>query len=203
MQKWFKRKRVIWLSLATIVALLLIEGFVARPAHEVTTPGATSLRTTALQTSVTYYSYPLPASQSIEEVRCTLFRLRSGYTPRCTPDAASAYLPTVAQSPNTLYLLWVGCVDWHGAGDVIKWQGYNVEFLPSGRKLIIHCYVAEPWITFHQRVFGSVALIPATLLLVPTDSMGPGPIQIVEDDRQEHLVGDRSYESPLGSATIS
>ncbi|HEY8813825.1 MAG TPA: hypothetical protein VIP57_01790 [Candidatus Dormibacteraeota bacterium] len=203
MRKWFTRKRVIWLSLATIVALLLIDGFVARPAHEVTTPGAMSLKTTAVPTNVTYYSYPLPASQSIEDVRCHLWRARNGDTPPCTPDAASAYLPSAVQSPNTLYLLWVGCVDWHGAGDIIKWQGYNVEFLPSGRKLIIHCYVAEPWITFHQRVFGVAALIPATLLLVATDSMGSGPIQIVEDDRQEHLVGDRSIESPLGSAVIS
>jgi hypothetical protein len=196
------RKRAIWLSLAAIVAFLLVDGFVARPAHEVSTSGATPLKAAAVTTDITDYSYPAPVSQSISDLRCQLWVDRFANTP-CPPDVSSQYLASIAQTANTLYVIWVGCVDWSGSGDVINWQGYNLEFLPSERKLIIHCYVAEPWITFHERLFGSVAQIPATLLLVPTDSMGPGPIQIIEDDRQEHLVGDQSSESPLGSATIS
>jgi hypothetical protein len=203
MRKWFTRKRVIWLSLGAIVVFLLVDGFIARPAHEVSTSGATPLKAAAVATDIHDYSYyPVPVSQSISGLRCQLWMDRFANTP-CPADVASQYLASIAQTANTLYVIWVGCVDWHGAGDVINWQGYNLEFLPSERKLIIHCYVAEPWITFHERLFGAVAQIPAMLLLVPTDSMGPGPIQIIEDDRQEHLFGDQSSEFPLGSATIS
>ena len=202
MGKWFTPKRVIWLSLAVIVAFLLVDGFVARPAHDVNTPGATPLKAATVTTDITYYSYPLPASQSISDLRCRLWTERFADTP-CPIDVSSKYLPSVAQAANTLYVLWFGCIDWSGAGAIINWQGYNLEFLPSERKLFLHCYVAEPWIAFHERLYGVAAQIPAVLLLVPTSSMGPGPIQIIEDDRQEHLVGDQSAESPLGTATIS
>jgi hypothetical protein len=202
MGKWFTRKRVIWLSVATIVALLLLEGLAAKPAHEVHTPGATALKAVAVATNLPYYSNANPASQSISDLRCQVARARNATTP-CPPDMASPYLPSVAQSPNTLYLLWIGCIDWHGGGEIIEWQGYNIEFLPDERKLVIHCYTAEPWIAFHQSLYGVAASPIVNLLMVPTGSMGPGPIMIVEDDRREHLVGDQSIESPIGRTVIS
>ena len=68
---------------------------------------------------------------------------------------------------------------------------------------MIHCYVAEPWITHHETLFGVAALARVSLLVVPTVAMGPGAIQVVEDDRIEHLVGDQSTEFQVATATIS
>ena len=68
---------------------------------------------------------------------------------------------------------------------------------------MLHCYVAEPWITIHRTEFGVAAQSTENLLVVPASSMGHGTIQIVEDDRLEHLVGDQSTESTYATATIS
>jgi hypothetical protein len=202
MGKWFTPKRVIWLSFAAIVVFLLADGFIARPAYEVHTPGATPLKVAAVTTDITYNSYPTPAGESISELRCQLWLARFANTP-CPTDVSSRYLASIAQTVNTLYVLWFGCVDWLGAGRIINWQGYNLEFLQSERKLIVHCYIAEPWLAYHERLYGVSGVLPAILLLVPTDSMGSGPIYIIEDDRQEHLVGDQSTEFTIGSAMIT
>jgi hypothetical protein len=102
-----------------------------------------------------------------------------------------------------LYVPWTGCISWSGSGAITNWQGFNLEYLRSGRELVIHCYVAEPWITHHETLRGVAAIPSLSLLIVPTGSMGSGTIQIIEDDRLEHLVGDQSTEFPLASATIS
>ena len=202
MRIWLTRKRIVWLSITAIVAFLLVDGFVAKPAHEVHTAGGRPLKATVLITDIRFFFRTVPASQSISELRCQLWAETRPNTP-CPADVASTYLNLVGQAPNTLYVLWVGCVDWHGSGAIIKWQGYNLEYMPSERKLVIHCYVAEPWITHHPTLFGSAAIPAQTLLMVPTESMGRGTIQIIEDDRLEHLIGDQSTEFALGTVTIS
>jgi hypothetical protein len=207
MRKWFTRKRVIWLSITAVLAFLLVDGFGSRPAHEVHTPGATALNAVAVRTDIPYYYKTVPASQSISGLRCQVWSGLRANGPEanrpCTAELSITYLPSVTQDPNTLYLLWTGCIDWSGAGAIIKWQGYNLEYVPSERKLVLHCYVAEPWITMHETMFGSAAISVETLLIVPTGSMGSGTIQIAEDDRLEHLVGDQSTEATFATATIS
>jgi hypothetical protein len=201
MRTWLTRKRVIWLSITTVVAFLLVDGFGSKPAHDVRTPGATPLKAAVGTTDIRNFFFPVLSSQSISDLLCQAWG-RTYPNTSCPADLSSTYHASVTQAPNTLYVLWVGCIDWHGAGEIIKWQGYNLEYVPSERKLVIHCYVAEPWITHHPTMFGTVGLAPQTLLVVPTSSIAPGTIQIVEDDRLEHLVGDQSTESTLGTATI-
>jgi len=207
MRKWFTRKRVIWLSITAAVAFLAVDGFGSKPAHEVHTPGATALKAVAVRTDIPDYYKTVPASQSISTLRCQVWSGLHANGPDantpCTAELSSTYLASVTQAPNTLYLLWIGCIDWSGAGAIINWQGYNLEYVPSERKLVIHCYVAEPWITMHQTMFGAASIPYDTLLVVPTSSMGNGTIQIVEDDRLEHLVGDQSTEATFATATIS
>jgi hypothetical protein len=208
MPKWLTRKRVIWLSITAVVAFLLVDGFGTKPAHEVHTPGATPLKAAVVSTDIRYYYKTVPASQSISTLRCQVWvGLHPDPAlypnPPCSTDLSSTYFASVTQAPNTLYFLWIGCIDWSGAGAIINWQGYNLEYVPSERKLVLHCYVAEPWLTIHPTMFGSAATSIETLLIVPTSSMGPGTIQIVEDDRLEHLVGDQSTESTFATTTIS
>jgi hypothetical protein len=80
--------------------------------------------------------------------------------------------------------------------------GFNAEYFGADRTLILHCYFARPWLWQHPPS-GVYALEPMLLLLVPTNGIPPGNLSIVQDDRVEHLIGDETYESPLGSATIS
>jgi hypothetical protein len=183
-----------------VMVSLLADGFVPGPAHDVHTPGATPIAATLVSSEIRNVQTIQP-SQSIADIRCQLWHaLRT--TP-CTDDIASAYFASVAQTHNTLYLIWTGCVRWHGAGAIINWQGYNLEYLPPDRKLVIHCYVAAPWMDRYGTLSGVVAIPSASLLVVPTGPMSPGLLQIIEDDRLEHLVGDQSTEFQLAIATIS
>ncbi len=111
-------------------------------------------------------------------------------------------VPGLKQSSRTLYVVWSGCVDWSGAGAVIPWEGYNVEWVSSNRTLLLHCYTAKPWLYFPDRVYGAAAINPGALLAIPTSAMGSGDISIEEDDRLEHLVGDQSTVVQLATATI-
>jgi hypothetical protein len=148
-------------------------------------------------------AYPLvQASQAISDVRCRLWA-KNRTAISCPDDIAPIYFPSVTQAPNTLYIVWTGCISWHGAGAIINWQGYNLEYFSTNRTLVIHCYVAEPWITRHETMWGVAAAPSAHLLVVPTGSISPGMVQIVEDDRLEHLLGEHSTVFPLTTATIS
>jgi hypothetical protein len=110
---------------------------------------------------------------------------------------AGRYFPALTEIPNTLYLPWRGCT---ASSDS---QGYNVEYLPTARELLIHCYAAEPWITISHPVNGVFALPTVNLLVVPSGAMGPGVVQILEDDRIERLAGDLSDEFRVATATIA
>ena len=41
------------------------------------------------------------------------------------------------------------------------------------------------------------------LFLVSSEAITPGEVTIVRDDRVEHLLGDDSHETQLGTVTIS
>jgi hypothetical protein len=78
-----------------------------------------------------------------------------------------------------------------------------VEFRSPSRTLVIHCYSAEPWIWTAPRMMGVEAQPRLALLLIPTQSIPPGNIAIVQDNRIERFLHDDSYEFPLGIATIA
>ena len=188
-------------AVALIVALLVV-AFVPPPAHEVHSSGATPLKASLVASDLFGYSEIEP-TQSISGLRCSVWAKRHGGI-SCPDDIAQTYFPSVTQAPNTLYLIWTGCLSWRGGGPILKWQGYNVEYFPSSRRLLIHCYLAEGWLTPHQTPFpGVAAQPPANLLVISTGSIGRGDVQIFEDDRLEHLVGDGSTEFKLADAAIS
>jgi hypothetical protein len=201
-RRWLTRKRIVWLGIALAVVFLLADAFVATPAHDVHTPGATQLAATLINSDIRGSFAAVQPSESISDLRCHVWHAHHSAM-QCPDDIAGTIFPSVTQTPNTLYLIWMGCISWHGYGEIISWQGYNLEYLPPSRRLLIHCYVSEPWITHHQTLFGVAAVPSASLLVVPTGPMGPGRVQVVEDDRLEHLVGDQSTEFQLATATIS
>jgi hypothetical protein len=47
------------------------------------------------------------------------------------------------------------------------------------------------------------ALPPAGLVLVATDAFGAGNLNVVEEDRVEHLLGDDSTQAVLGVVAVS
>lgn len=183
-----------------IVAVATV-AFVAPPAHDVHSAGATQLKTSMVESDLRGV-WEVEPSQSISDLRCKVWARVNGGTP-CPDDIAQKYFPAVTQAPNTLYMIWTGCLSWRGGGAILHWQGYNVEYFSSSRKFVIHCYLAEGWVAPHDSLFGVAAQPPANLLVIPTGSISPGDVQIWEDDRLEHLVRDASNEFKLANATIS
>jgi hypothetical protein len=189
------RKRIAWIGVGAVVLLWAI-AFVAPPAHEVHTPGATALRASLAYSNVHLLGTLIQPSQSLSDIRCQMWRSQNRTAP-CPDDVVGVYFPALTEVPNTLYLPWRGCTAWSDS------QGYNVEYLPTARKLVIHCYAAEPWITIRHPVTGVFAIPSVNLLVVPTGAIGPGVVQVLEDDRIERLVGDLGDEVQLATVAIS
>ena len=186
------------------VALVSLVAFVAPPTHDVHSPNGVAVKVQVVDTDPNVFYIPLAASQSLENVRCQLWHADTQNPNRAGPCPAAAklaetYCPQLTQSPATLYLGWPPCGSYSAHGVSI---GLNAEYVGANRTVIIHCYFARPWLLNHGPS-GVDAIEPMLLLLVPTNGIPPGTLSIVQDDRVEHLIGDDTYESPLGSATIS
>lgn len=211
MLKWFTRKRTIWLSGASVVVALLVWAFATIPAHDVHSPGATALTVKVYlsdQDLMMSDTPPAVASESLDEIRCSVFaHTRVGPASNsgrpCDPAAVrSTIFASAVQAANTLYLAWTGCVEWHGAGAYIRWQGFNFEYMPSSRTVIVHCYISKPHFWIPEQLFGLAAFRPPSLIAIPTSSIASGSLTIDEDDRIEHLLGDQSDEYRLTSAVV-
>src|SRR5579864_1487389 len=133
-------RRRVWPAAVSALVLLLIvmllaDAFVAPSAHDVHSPGGTALavhRFDSIQGK--FWWTQGPPTQTLAEVQCsTGTPYRSD--PTCSGAGVAQYYPTLAQSAGTLYVVWPGCQDWSGAGAVIPWQGYNVEYFSSNRTL--------------------------------------------------------------------
>ncbi len=135
----------------------------------------------------------LRPSQSLADIRCQVASYYS--TGPCPPDArmAEGIWPFVKQRPNTLYVGLLPSCPGH----------FNIEYFAHDRRLIIHCHFAYPYISIPTGASGANAYRVTELIQVPTDPVGPGSLQVVEDDRIEHLIGDQTTETELGTATIS
>jgi hypothetical protein len=185
-----------------VVLVALADAFIAPPAHDVHSVGGSSVQLSAYDSTSTVWWMTGPPTQSLPSVKC-LDIGPNGRAPCAASDLASAF-PTLQQTKNTLYFVWSGCVDWSGSGAVIPWAGYNAEFTASTRTVVLHCYLGTPWIYTPERLFGSRVAGGLNLLLaIPTSDLGAGSLQIREDDRLEHLIGDQSTEYELATATIT
>jgi hypothetical protein len=202
-QHWLTRTRIVWLTIAVVAVFLLADGFVTPSTHEVHTPSDIAVNATLVGANPRLYSYPqlLQPTQSLDSIRCQLWRTRLHLptTSACPDGAALAvmFFPNLTQSPKTLYFLWPSCTDTSGA------YKFNLEYQSSSRTLVLHCYTAEPLVWRQPMIMGVVAQQPAALLVVPTDSFLTGTVNIVEDDRVEHLVGDSSTEYSIATVTIA
>ncbi len=195
-----RRRRAVLLGVgAALVVFLLADAFVEPPAHEVHSPGGTPAKVTFFESNSTVAWVQSQPSQSLADMQC---RLITGAT-KCDARTLAAFFPNLVQTPQTLYLTWPHCVGGWGGGEVINWQGYSIDYVPSTRKLVIHCYRAKPWLYTHEYVYGVVALPRYVLAAVSTSGMTSGTITIDEDDHIEHLVGDQTDEYQLATATIS
>lgn len=197
MPRWLKSGRTVALSVAVAVAVLLTVEFITPPAHEVHTPGAIAVNTQLVDSNPFVVAYPpIQPSQSLDTVRCEIWRTHRQHGPACDSTIlATTYFPNVTQSPMTLYIPWSAC------------SSFNVEYRPWSRSVVIHCYTAEPWISLafltEQRAMGVEAQPQLALLLIPTQSIPAGNVNVVEDNRVERLLLDSSDEFQLGTATIS
>jgi hypothetical protein len=193
------RKRVAGLAIAVAVVFILVAAFVPPSPYEVHTPGAEALNTLRVDSDpAAHLSQAVQPSQSLNDVRCAIWRVR--HTQTC-PDAATLaglYFPRLTQSPSTLYVPWLWC-----AYTSFGANGFNVEYQPSRRALVIHCYLARPWLWRQPLTSFANAQPVLSLLLVPTASIPAGPVSVTEEDRIEHLIGDQSTEHQMGTATIS
>jgi hypothetical protein len=99
-----------------------------------------------------------------------------------------------------LYAVWDFCGGY--PKEPFIGEGQNVEYFPSSRTLVVHCYSAKP-LLYVAGPRGVAFQVLAVLLAVPTSAMGSGTIKIVEDDRVEHVFGDYVDEYQVATATIS
>jgi hypothetical protein len=192
------RNRIAGLTIAVALVLIVVGPLVTPPPHEVRTPGAVALNTEmVLSDPAAHLSQPVEASQSLNDVRCAIWRLQ--HAGSC-PDAstmAGLYFPQLTQSTKTLYIPWLSCrYTSFGA------NGFNLEYEPTRRAVVIHCYLATPLVWRRPLTSFASPQIELSLLLVRTSSLPAGPVTVIEDDRIEHLIGDQSTEHPMGTATI-
>ena len=195
------QKEVIGIVIAAALVIILLGAFIKPSPHEVRTPDAVALNTRIVDSDPPVDLFePVQPSQSLDEIRCAMWRLRHAQTAVC-PDAATLaglYFPKLTQSPSTPYIPWVWC-----AATSLGAEGFNVEFQPSRRAIVIHCYLAKPWFWRQPQTSPASPRPLLRLLLVPTALLPAGPISVIEDDRIEHLIGDQSTEYQMATATIA
>jgi hypothetical protein len=193
MPNWLTRRRIAALSISVVVVVLVPMAYITPSAHEIHSPDSTALRTQVVVSNPFVLGYPaFPPSQSLDAIRCEIWRSHPHQSSACDSTIlASDYFPNVTQIPMTLYVPWVRC------------SSFNVEYRSGSRSVVIHCITAEPWISTEHRVMGVAAQPQLALLLIPTDSIPAGTLDVVQDNRTEHLLHDDTYEFELGTATIT
>jgi hypothetical protein len=194
------RRRAVLLGVgAAVLIFLLADAFIAPPAHDVHSPGGIPAKVMFFESDQNVWWDPTPPSQSLADMKCGA----PSRATTCDASVVATDFPNLTQTPQTLYLVWAHCSDWSGHGEITPWDGSNIEYVPSSRQLVIHCYRAKPWLYAHQYLYGVAGTGRWALLSVSTAGIGTGTITILEDDHLEHLVGDQSDEYQLATATIS
>lgn len=197
------RKQLIGGLIALVAVLLGVEAWVPPPAHAVHSIGGTAVDATSYtpsQVANDDFGWQTgPPSESLNDIECVHISTRE----RCGPADISRRFPGLRQTAHTLYYAWIGCVVWSGVGPIIPWAGYNVEYFAASRTLVLHCYVGTGLLYLPDRVSGFAAAPVGVLLTIPTSAIGPGHLEVHEDDRLEHLIGDTDSEYRLATAAIS
>ena len=181
------------LGTSAAFALVLADACSAPADHDVHSPNGIEIKgERANSLDSLPFAGRLRPSESLADIRCQVASHYSSVP--CPPDSMPPGIwPFVKQRPNTLYV-----------GLLPVCPGYfNIEFFALNRRLIIHCHAAYPYISIPAGASGVVAYRVTELVEVPTDLIGPGSLQVVEDDRIEHLIGDQTTETVLGTTTIS
>ena len=160
------------------------------PVHEVHTRGAAAVKAYfASGWAFTQGPVPKPTT-SLDQLRCDLWR---GLPPCADPGTLGQLMfPDITQQPNTLY---VPQFDWEVPSD--NPSGWNVEYDASHRTLLIHTYESQPLLVTRRETVGIAAKPSVRLLLVATDAIAPGTINVVEDTRIERLFGDQTADRYL------
>jgi len=171
------------------MAGLSADAFGTPAIHEVHSPGAVAVNATWVYSTAESQWEQGPPSQSPAGFRCQ--PLNGNGTAPCPP---------VDQAPGTLYAIGDFCGGY--PKEPFRGVGQNVEYFPSSRTLVVHCYSAKPLLDVHGPQGVSMRVL-AVLLAVPTSVLGPGTIKIDEDDRVEHLFGDQVNEYQVATAMIS
>jgi hypothetical protein len=187
------------LSTSAALALVLAGACLAPADHDVYSSGGVRVTVKLADPldSPRFYGRIRP-SQSLLDVRCQVWQRTS--IGSCPDEAtlARAYWPRLTQTAKTLYVgLPSSCDPYDYVAD------FNVEYLASGRTLIIHCHRAAPWIALPASGSGVAMTISTVLVQVSTDSIPVGKVRVVQDDRVEHLIGDQATESDLGDVNIT
>ena len=201
MRHWLRSNQTVRLGL--LAAMVVILAIVSLPPslHEMHSPGATPLSVAAFDSDASIGWLSGGPSQSLADIKCVSY---VSQPTRCDANALSNHFPELTQHPQVLYLIWPHCI-WIENGNYVKSQGFNLDFLPATRTLVIHCYAATPWLLLPPPNSGS-GTRPSplrALLAIPTASIGAGDVKIWENDRLEHLVGDQSTEFQVATATVS
>jgi hypothetical protein len=171
------------------VVFLAADAFGTPTPHHVQSPGAVTINAAWIYSSEQAVWVEGPPSESVAVLRCE------------PPNGNGAALcPHVDQAPETLYVVGTFC---GGYPKQPSWgEGQNVEYFPSSRILVVHCYSAKPVLDV-PRPPGVAFQVLTVLLAVPTAAMGSGQIRIFDDYRTEHLFGDQIDEYQVATATIS
>jgi hypothetical protein len=183
--------------LAAIVSSVVVTW--TPPVHLVHTAGATPVRAYFAAGGVPADGVTPKPTTSLAQLRCELWR----GSPPCLDSAnlAQRMWPSLSQTPKTLYVPML-------SGDVPSSNpsGWNVEYEPGGRTLMIHSYESQPLLVVQRADETPGAALQPTigLLVVATDAMTPGNTTVVEDTRIERLLSDRETGNyVLGTVTIS
>src|SRR5258708_18577663 len=193
------REGVRVLAIVVAIVLILVGARVSQPPHEVHTPGAGALNPRSVGSDPPVISaQAIQPSQSLNDVRCAVWRARHPQTAVC-PDAAtlaSMYFLKLTQSPSTLYVPSLWCVYTQ-----LYANGCNMEYQPGRRAVVIHCYLTNPLLRQGQTSY-AYPQPWLSLLLVPTSSIPAGQISVIEADPIEHLLGDQTTDHQLATPPL-
>jgi hypothetical protein len=136
MRQKLTRKRIILLSVAAAVALLLLDAFVAPPAHDIHSLSGVAIKARVVASITRFDFVPITPSQSLADIRCQLWHadFRNPHRADPCPDAATlalSYWSQLTQNPATLYVGWLPCGSYSSLGGVwrVGWLQRRVRRL--------------------------------------------------------------------------
>jgi hypothetical protein len=199
-------RRMGWVVAVAVPLVLgsLVAGSWTPPVRAISTPGATPVKAESAPSWVSGAGFLAPPpTTSLREVRCKVWRARSGTT--CPDDSVLApqLWPGLSQANHTLYVaMWSGLFRLTDSPPSL-----NVDYQPSSRTVTIHRSVSLPLLVWRssndQRDHAALAAT-LNLLVVHVGGVPAGVVTVVTDDWVERITGDeRGGEATLGTVELS